>query len=161
MALSEQNPGRHVRVIHGPNLNLLGTREPEVYGHTTLAELDATLADLGAKLGLRISCDQANGEGEIVDLVHRAGADALGLVINPGGYTHTSVAIADALRGVSVPAIEVHLSNLYAREPFRHVSLTGAACAGVIMGFGVNSYEVALRQLAQHVQVVGSAPESS
>ncbi len=146
---NEQSRGRHVRVIHGPNLNLLGTREPEIYGRTTLEALDASLVEHGAKLGLRVSCDQANGEGELIDLVQRAAQDAVGIVINPGGYTHTSLALADALRGVSVPAIEVHLSNLFAREPSRHVSLTGAACAGVVMGFGVDSYVLALGRLAQ------------
>jgi 3-dehydroquinate dehydratase-2 len=145
-----------VLVIHGPNLNLLGTREPEIYGSTTLPELDAALQAEGAELGLHVRCVQANGEGEIIDHIHAAAGTA-GLVINPGGYTHTSVAIADALRSVSVPAIEVHLSNLYSREPMRHTSLTATACVGVVMGFGVSSYHLALRQLAR---MIGSGPAS-
>jgi 3-dehydroquinate dehydratase-2 len=148
---------RLVLVIHGPNLNLLGSREPEIYGRTTLPELDASLQQLGGELGLEVRCAQANGEGEIIDHIHAA-AQAVGLVINPGGYTHTSIAIADALRSVSIPAIEVHLSNLYTREPIRHTSLTAAACAGVVMGFGVSSYHLALRQLAQ---MIGSDPAQS
>jgi len=137
-----------VLVVHGPNLNLLGQREPEVYGHQSLAELDASLVTLGKRLGLAVRCRQANGEGAIIDLLHEAGRDHAGVVINPGGYTHTSVAIADALRAIGIPAIEVHLSNLYAREPLRHQSLTGAACQGVIMGLGASSYHLALHHLA-------------
>ncbi|MCA9654661.1 MAG: type II 3-dehydroquinate dehydratase [Myxococcales bacterium] len=137
-----------VLVVHGPNLNLLGQREPEVYGHTTLAELDASLVEHGERLGLAVRCEQANGEGAIIDLLHEAGREHDGVVINPGGYTHTSVAIADALRGIAIPAIEVHLSNLYAREPLRHRSLTGAACLGIIMGLGPSSYHLALHHLA-------------
>jgi 3-dehydroquinate dehydratase-2 len=134
-------------VIHGPNLDRLGRREPEIYGHTTLAELDASLKAEGDGLGLAVECHQANGEGAIIDLIHAAD-DCAGIVINPGGYTHTSVAIADALRAVSVPAVEVHLSNLFAREPERRRSLTAAACVGVVMGLGVVSYSLALRHFA-------------
>jgi 3-dehydroquinate dehydratase-2 len=138
-----------VLVVHGPNLNLLGQREPQVYGRQTLAELDASLVALGQRLGLAVRCHQANGEGAIIDLLHEAGRDLFaGVVINPGGYTHTSVAIADALRAIGIPAVEVHLSNLYAREPLRHRSLTGAACEGVIMGLGASSYHLALHHLA-------------
>jgi len=135
-------------VIHGPNLNLLGEREPDVYGRTTLAELDAELERLGADLGVRVECRQANGEGQIIDLLHEARLRASGVVINPGGYTHTSVAIGDALRGISIPAIEVHISNIFAREDFRQRSLTGAGCLGVVMGLGLESYHLALRCLA-------------
>jgi 3-dehydroquinate dehydratase II len=137
-----------VLVVHGPNLNLLGQREPETYGRQTLADLDASLVTLGEQLGLAVRCLQANGEGEIIDLLHQAGREHAAVVINPGGYTHTSVAIADALRAIAIPAIEVHLSNLYAREPLRHGSLTGAACQGVIMGLGASSYHLALHHLA-------------
>ena len=136
-----------VLVIHGPNLNLLGQREPGIYGRQTLADLDASLVALGERLGLAVRCQQANGEGEIIDLLHEAGRDCIGVVINPGGYTHTSVAIADALRAIGIPAIEVHLSNLYAREGFRHESRTATACRGVIMGLGPDSYLLALRHL--------------
>jgi len=140
--------GVSVTVIHGPNLNLLGQREPDVYGRGTLADLDESLVRLGQELGLVVVCHQANGEGQIIDLIHAAGRSTQGLIINPGGYTHTSVAIADALRGVSIPAIEVHLTNLYGREAYRHVSMTGAACQGIIMGCGAGSYHLALRHLA-------------
>jgi 3-dehydroquinate dehydratase II len=137
-----------VLVIHGPNLNLLGMREPEIYGRTTLDELDRALVDAGTDLGLAVETRQANGEGAIIDLIHGA-RGCVGIIINPGGYTHTSVAIADALRGIEVPAIEVHLSNLFGRESMRHVSITGAACRGVIMGFGLDSYVAALQLLAR------------
>jgi len=140
--------GARVRVIHGPNLNLLGMREPEVYGHTSLAELDAELQAFGGDLGLAVDCEQANSEGAIIDLIHSAHAEHHAIVINPGGYTHTSIAIADALRSVALPAIEVHLSNLYAREPIRHESIVGAACIGVIMGLGKRSYRLALQHIA-------------
>lgn len=137
-----------VWVIHGPNLNLLGQREPEIYGHESLADLDAALVALGQELGVRVQCHQANGEGAIIDLLHAAAVEARAVVINPGGYTHTSVAIADALRAITIPAVEVHLSNLYSRESLRHRSLTGAACEGVVMGMGAKSYHLALRHLA-------------
>jgi 3-dehydroquinate dehydratase-2 len=142
-----------IDVIHGPNLNLLGEREPEVYGRTTLDDLNRSLVELGDRLGVDVRCFQASGEGAIVDLIHAARLVSAAIVINPGGYTHTSVAIADALRGVSIPAIEVHLSNIHGREAFRRESVTGGACRGVIMGFGPASYELALRQA---VSMVGS-----
>ncbi len=148
-----------ILVVHGPNLDLLGEREPEIYGRTTLAELDASLIRLGESLGLSVHTRQANAEGTIIDLVHEARRHYAGLVINPGGYTHTSIAIHDALRAVGVPVVEVHLSNLYGRDPRRHVSVTGAACRGVIMGFGPKSYELALRQLAD--ELVAPAPAAS
>lgn len=135
-------------VIHGPNLNLLGEREPSVYGSTTLAELDASLDALARSLGAVAVCRQANGEGQIIDLLHEARLRAKGVVINPGGYTHTSVAIADALRGIRIPAIEVHISNIFGREDYRRQSVTGGACIGVVMGLGIESYHCALRHLA-------------
>lgn len=138
-----------VLVVHGPNLNLLGQREPDVYGRQTLADLDASLVALGQQLGLAVRCRQANSEGAIIDFLHEFLREAgAGVVINPGGYTHTSVAIADALRAIAIPAVEVHLSNLYAREPLRHRSVTAAACEGVIMGLGASSYHLALHHLA-------------
>lgn len=140
--------GLRVRIIHGPNLNLLGSREPELYGHTSLAELDAELEAKGRGLELDVDCCQANGEGELIDLIHQAHAQHDGIVINPGGYTHTSIAIADAIRAVELPAIEVHVSNLFAREPMRHQSIVGGACVGVIMGLGKRSYHLALQHLA-------------
>ncbi|MEM7157728.1 MAG: type II 3-dehydroquinate dehydratase [Myxococcota bacterium] len=144
-----------VLVLHGPNLNLLGQREPEHYGRQTLAQLDASLVERGRQLGLAVRCEQANGEGALIDQLHEAGRTCVGVVINPGGYTHTSVAIADALRAIAIPAIEVHLSNIFARDPLRHRSLTGAACQGVIMGLGPSSYHLALHHLAQGLESAG------
>ena len=128
-------------VIHGPNLNLLGTREPEVYGSRTLADLDHGIVDHATSRGVEVETFQSNQEGDIVDRIQRAaseGADAI--VINPGAYTHTSLAIADALRGVAVPAIEVHISNIHGREPERSRSLTAGACRGIVSGLGFDSY---------------------
>lgn len=147
-AAGDRPAAQRIRVIHGPNLNLLGRREPEVYGTMSLADLDARLVRLGVDLGIQVDCHQRNSEGAIIDLVHEAADSHDALVINPGGYTHTSVAIADALRSVDLPAIEVHLSNVYARESFRHDSLTAAACVGVVMGLGAASYELAICHLA-------------
>jgi 3-dehydroquinate dehydratase-2 len=131
-------------VLHGPNLNLLGTREPEVYGTTTLAEIDRRLAERAQARGATVESFQSNSEGELVDRIHQAGARAQAIVINPAAYTHTSIAIADALTAVALPAVEVHLSNLHKREPFRHQSVTAAACVGSIAGFGARSYLLAL-----------------
>lgn len=134
----------HVLVVHGPNLNLLGTRDPAVYGTTTLAEIDAELARRAAARGATITCVQSNLEGEIVDAIQGARGTANAIVINPGGYTHTSVAIRDAIEAVALPTIEVHLSNIHAREPFRHTSITAARCVGQICGFGAQSYYLGL-----------------
>ena len=154
-----------VLVLHGPNLNLLGEREPAIYGSVTLARLDASLHALAGELGVSLTTRQSNSEGTLIDWIQDArhsqsphGQD--GLIINPGGYTHTSVAIHDALRSVSIPAIEVHLSNLYARESLRHTSVTGVACAGVIMGLGTASYLLALRHLASVLASVLTPPSS-
>lgn len=136
-------------VIHGPNLNLLGQREPGIYGAGSLAQLDTKLGEVAVQEGLSVVCRQSNHVGVIIDWIHEvARGDFDALVINPGGYTHTSVAIADALRAVSAPAIEVHLTNLYTRESYRHTSVTGSACCGIIMGLGRQSYVLALRHLA-------------
>ncbi len=129
-------------VIHGPNLNLLGTREPELYGTTTLAELDAILANRARELGHELVAVQSNSEGELVTWIQEADAELI--IINPGGYTHTSVAIRDALLARGVPTIEVHITNPEAREPFRRVSLISDVVAGRVTGLGIHSYEVAL-----------------
>lgn len=135
---------KRVLVIHGPNLNLLGERRPELYGRGTLAEIDRDLAERGAGWGLAVESVQTNHEGEIVDHLHRARTSFDGVLLNPGGYTHTSVAIRDAVEASAAPVIEVHLSNLHAREPFRSLSLTAAPAAGVVMGLGRISYLAAL-----------------
>lgn len=133
-----------IAVLHGPNLDLLGTRAPAVYGTTTLAEIDAELVRLGKARGAEVRCAQSNLEGELVNQIHDARSWASAIVINPGGYTHTSVAIRDAIEAVALPTVEVHLSNLHAREPFRHVSITAAVCIGQICGFGAQSYYLGL-----------------
>ncbi len=137
-----------VLIVHGPNLNLLGEREPEVYGTMTLAELDDRLVTLGRALGLEVRTEQSNAEGALVDLIQDAKGTADAFVINPGGYTHTSVAIRDAIAAVALPTIEVHLSNPNAREWFRQTDLIAGACTGVIAGFGWRSYAMALEALA-------------
>ena len=152
-----------VLVVHGPNLNLLGVREPHIYGTMTLAELDRDLIELGARLGLEVETFQANGEGALIDRIHGFAFPAStaipaahprptrGLVINPGGYSHTSVALRDAIAGVALPTIEVHLSNLHAREPLRHTCVTAGACLGVITGLGPDSYRLAIHALAGRI----------
>lgn len=140
---------RRVLVLHGPNLNLLGRREPGVYGPTTLAEIDALLAERGRSLGVEVACYQANGEGELVEAIHRAADQADAIVINPGAYTHYSIAIRDALAAVGLPAVEVHLSNVQAREPFRAQSVIAPVCRGTIAGFGPLSYLLGLEAAAR------------
>ena len=141
-----------VAVLHGPNLNLLGRREPDVYGRTTLAEIDARVAALAAELGVHLETFQANGEGALIDFVQGAAQRVAGFVVNAGGYTHTSVALLDALVGTGLPFVEVHLSNLHAREPFRQTSLLAPRAAGIVLGFGASGYELALRGLVAHLR---------
>lgn len=135
----------NVLVIHGPNLNLLGTREPEVYGTTTLADIDALLRREADVLGMNLRIVQSNSEGAIVDAVQEARAWAQAIVINPAAYTHTSVAIRDAIAACGLPAVEVHLSNVYKRESFRHHSHIAPVAAGQIAGFGADGYRLALQ----------------
>lgn len=138
-----------VLVMHGPNLNLLGRREPELYGEQTLAQIDAGLARLGAELGLTVECMQTNHEGTIVDWLHAASerSDVLGVVLNAAAYTHTSIAIRDAIAGTRLPCVEVHLTNVHAREEMRHRSLLAPVCVGTIGGFGAESYALGIRAL--------------
>jgi len=139
-----------ILLIHGPNLNLLGRREREIYGEKSLEEINRELEKRARELGAELEIFQSNHEGEIVDKI--AQTDAQGILINPAAYTHTSVAIRDAIKGVGLPAVEVHLSNIFAREPFRHTSLTGGVCIGVITGFGVDSYVLGLEALVRHIK---------
>jgi 3-dehydroquinate dehydratase-2 len=138
-----------VGVLHGPNLNLLGTREPHLYGSTTLAQIDRALKKLGAELGLQVECVQSNGEGELVDRIQAFAKRAAAVLINAGGYTHTSVAIRDAVAAAKIPAIEVHLTIPETREPFRHQSLLAGVVAGRVEGFGARSYLLALRAASE------------
>jgi 3-dehydroquinate dehydratase-2 len=134
-----------ILLLNGPNLNLLGTREPQVYGHDTLADVESRAVALGAARGVAIECFQSNHEGALIDRIHAARLDGAGfIVINPGGLTHTSVALRDALAGVAIPFFEVHVSNVHAREAFRHHSFLSEIAAGVIVGFGVAGYTMAL-----------------
>lgn len=134
-----------ILVLHGPNLNLLGDREPQLYGDTSLEEINQMLRREAGELDIELRIEQSNHEGEMIDIIQRERSWAQAIVINPAGYTHTSVALADALRAVRLPAVEVHLSNLHAREPFRTQSVTASACVGQISGFRAYSYVLALQ----------------
>ena len=139
-----------ILVFNGPNLNRLGTREPEVYGKTTLSELEAQCRHWGEESGQEVRCHQSNYEGQLIDWLHQAADEAVrGIVLNAGGLTHTSVALRDAVSSIPTPVVEVHLSNVHAREPFRHHSYLSAVCAGTVTGLGIYSYEAAIRFLAR------------
>lgn len=140
---------KSVLVLHGPNLNLLGAREPSVYGSTTLAEIDSKLSEHARAAGYALRSRQSNHEGVMIDALHEAREWAGGVLINPGGLTHTSVALRDAIAGIGLPAVEVHLSNTQAREEFRHRSLIAPVCLGTVAGFGWRSYLLALEALIQ------------
>jgi 3-dehydroquinate dehydratase-2 len=143
-----------VLVLNGPNLNLLGTREPAVYGKETLADVERLCRDEGAKLGVAIDCRQSNHEGELIDWIHEAGREIaagsmLGVVFNAGAYTHTSIALHDAIKGAKATVIELHISNVHAREDFRHHSYIAPAARGIIVGFGVEGYALAIGALVR------------
>jgi 3-dehydroquinate dehydratase II len=140
-------------VLHGPNLNLLGTREPTIYGNTTLDDINAMLEREASKLLVKLSAFQSNHEGDLVDVIHAAQGVHQGLLVNAGAYTHTSVAICDAISAVNLPTVEVHLSNIYRREPFRHHSYIAPVAIGQISGFGPESYRLGLHALVSHLRV--------
>jgi 3-dehydroquinate dehydratase-2 len=140
-----------IAVLNGPNLNLLGTREPALYGTTTLAEIEARAGAVGRELGVDVECAQHNGEGELIDAVQRLAGHADGALVNAGAYSHTSLALRDAFAAVGVPFVEVHLTNIYAREPERRHSVLAGGARAVVCGFGALGYELALRGLVAHL----------
>ena len=142
-----------IYVLNGPNLNLLGTREPATYGSATLADVEKLCMDTAAQFGLKADCRQSNREGELVDFIHEAHANKVaGIVINAGAYSHTSIALHDALVGVQIPTVEVHISNVYARESFRHHSFTARAAFASLCGFGIDGYRLAITGLAARIK---------
>jgi 3-dehydroquinate dehydratase-2 len=145
-----------ILLLHGPNLNLLGTREPEVYGKLTLDDINARILEAGREHGVEVRAFQSNSEGALIDALQSARTWASGVVFNPGGYTHTSVALRDAISAIGIPVIEVHLSNVYAREEFRHTSLLSPVCKGKITGFGWRSYWLGLLALVKWLEDTGS-----
>jgi len=145
-------PAETIYVLNGPNLNLLGIREPEKYGNFTLADVERLCVETAAQFGLKADCRQSNREGELVDFIHEARTkQAVGIVINAGGYSHTSIALHDALVAVRIPAVEVHVSNIYAREGFRHHSFTAKAAFATLCGFGIDGYRLAINGLAAKI----------
>jgi 3-dehydroquinate dehydratase-2 len=141
-----------IAVLNGPNLNLLGTREPELYGHETLSDIEARLRAIAAELGVELECTQLNGEGQLVEAVHAMRGRVDGAIVNAGAYSHTSLALRDALAGIALPFVEVHLTNIYAREPERRHSMLASAAIAVVCGLGAYGYEVALRGLVTRLR---------
>ena len=150
--MAEHTAGHRVLIIHGPNLNMLGKREPEIYGHQTLDEINAGLESKAAKLGVQIEIFQSNQEGDIVEKIQQAQGAFNGILINPAAYTHTSIAIRDAISLLDIPVVEIHLSNIYQRESFRHTSMMSAVVRAQISGFGPQGYLLALEGLVQIIK---------
>ena len=141
-----------IYVLNGPNLNMLGIREPEKYGHASLADVEKLCVETAAQFGLKVDCRQSNREGELIDFIHEAHAKkAAGIIINAGGYSHTSIALHDAIVGVKIPTVEVHVSNIHAREDFRHHSFTARAAFASLCGFGIDGYRLAISGLAAKI----------
>ena len=148
----EKSHDKTIYVLNGPNLNMLGTREPRTYGHAGLADVEKLCRESAAQFGLTTDCRQSNSEGELIDFIQEAHArNAAGIVINAGGYSHTSIALHDALKAVKVPAVEVHISNIHARESFRHHSFTAMAAFATLAGFGIDGYRLAISGLAARI----------
>ena len=141
-----------ILVLNGPNLNMLGTREPEKYGHATLADVETLCRETAASFGLKADCRQSNREGELIDFIHEAHARKMkGIIINAGGYSHTSIALHDAIKAVNIPTVEVHVTNIHARESFRHHSFTAMAAFATLAGFGIDGYRLAISGLAARI----------
>ncbi len=153
-----KTPDKTIYVLNGPNLNLLGTREPETYGRASLADVERLCAETAAQFGLEADCRQSNHEGELVDFIHEAHTrKAAGIVINAGAYSHTSLALHDALMAVNIPTVEVHVSNIHARESFRHHSFTAMAAFAMLCGFGIDGYRLAISGLAARLKAKPTA----
>ena len=146
-----------IAVINGPNLNLLGVREPELYGSATLSQVENRLSEVGRELGVDVECVQRNGEGDLIDIIHGLRGRVAGAVVNAGAYSHTSLALRDALAAVGIPFVEVHVTNVYAREPERHHSMLASTALGVVVGLGVLGYELALTGLVAALRVRNEA----
>src|SRR6201990_1848378 len=149
---ADKTPAETIYVLNGPNLNMLGIREPEKYGHASLADVEKLCAETAAQFGLKADCRQSNREGELIDFIHEAREkNAAGIIITAGGYSHTSIALHDAIVGVKIPTVEVHVSNIHAREEFRHHSFTARAAFASLAGFGIDGYRLAINGLAAKI----------
>jgi len=153
-----KTPDQTIYVLNGPNLNMLGTREPATYGHATLADVEKLCVETAAQFGLTADCRQSNHEGELIDFIHEAHASkVVGIIVNAGAYSHTSIALHDALMAVKIPAVEVHISNIHARESFRHHSFTAMAAFATLSGFGIDGYRLAINGLAAKIGAKANA----